>query len=210
MDTVKGGEIEACSRAPAENQGLSWNRKLLLAASTWLDWLTHVSWPPAVARCRVSCTTTRGPNWCLLFLLLYIFILFFNWLSWSRKQPSDSSVRWNKKQMKAQNSRQARESYFSCVIRHCGQWEQCVFSVVECGQSIWLPGEQRPDGLDFQIPEGFTVHASDMLLCVCVCCLCIHMFNTLLSILQQRLRLTQTGAAAQHRPSVYWRPRCSL
>lgn len=80
--------------------------------------------------------------------------------------------------MKAQNGRQAgeSESYFSCVIRHCGQCEQCVFSVVDCGQSIWLPGEQRPAGLDLQIPVDFTVHESDIVLCVCR--LCIHMFKS--------------------------------
>lgn len=74
--------------------------------------------------------------------------------------------------------RQERVSYFRCVIRHCGQWEQRMFSVVECGQGIWLPGEHRPAALDLHIPVDFTVHESDIALCVCVCCwLCIPIFK---------------------------------
>lgn len=121
--------------------------------------------------CRASNTTTQAQTVCfsLRYCFYLVFFVFFSILSLPFQQLSVLAGQKKSPQRNIRTEgRQERVSYFSCVIRHCGQWEQCVFSVVECGQSIWLPGERRPAALSLLIPVHFTVHESDIVVCVCV------------------------------------------
>lgn len=104
-------------------------------------------------RCRVSNTTVRKA----------LHSLCFKWPACYRKQHGERKPNGGPEQ---RNRQRESQSYFSCAIRRCGQWKWCVFSVVECGQCIRLPGEQQPAASHLQIPVDSTAHESDGLLCL--------------------------------------------
>lgn len=139
-------------QSPGRKSRLSQDHKLLLAASTWLDWPLRVSWPPAAG--TAVWAALQGTKRCFHCVLI-------GRPSCRKQQPQQHGLR-RVNQTKAQNrsTQWESETYFSCVISQCGQRKWCVFSVVECGQRIWPPGEQQPAASDLQIPVGFTAHES--------------------------------------------------
>lgn len=164
-------------QSPSRKSRLSLDRKLLPTASTWLDWLMHVSW-----RWAACVANNTGHKLLLVFCCSAVFRAFLIGSFHTEDGTSQLGRETIKTKTEEQNSRQAGEveSYFRCVIRHCGQWEQCVFSVVDCGQSVWLPVEQQAAALDLQIPVDLTVRVRRPAVCVCVWrCFCIYGFSEL-------------------------------
>lgn len=147
------GEIEGFSRAPAENQGLARTANCYPQSS--LDWtgLTHVSWPQAW-----PCEQRECPGFTAFKLFLIGYFI----------ENGSTTAQSGEAERRRRTEAGRAERVILGVIRHCGHWEQRVFSVVNCGQSIWLAAEQRPAALDLKIPVDFTVRGRRHVVCMFV------------------------------------------
>lgn len=184
------GEIEGFGRAPAENQGLARTANCYPQSSLDSIGLMHVSWPQAAGLAE---QTAQQPG--ARISRLYSCWVVFNWLFYREQQHNSSVVGGCRRRTVG---RQGRASYFRCYQALWSPRAACFL----CGglRSEHMTGWwAMASCFRFTHPSG--LYNARQASCVRVC---IHMFKSYLSffISQQRLCLTQTRAATQHRPAV--------
>lgn len=123
--------------------------------------------------CRVSDnnnTACKKRRLCRpLYSFPFFFFFFFNSLSCCNKRhPSRQGSKRQNKWGRRAVVRQQRARVILGVLSDAVVSESSVFALwSQCGQSIWLPSEQRPAALDLQIP------VDSVIVSVCVC---VHVF----------------------------------
>lgn len=114
-------------QSPSRKSRLSLDRKLLPTASTWLDWLTHVSWRLA-AGVAVWATQQHRAQIAVGFSPIYSFLLVFNCLS----RCSKTATRLGKVKTKRRRrtvGRQERVRVILGVLSDTVVSESSVFSL---------------------------------------------------------------------------------